>query len=274
MNRHVNRPPRKVTYNQLVNEFWANKSVIFVGPCNHDLTKEEIESHDIVVRTNNFFGMKQEELVSTRCDVLMVNHLFYRKYFKNQINTMLNNGLRMVLVYGEFVQHCFHNVRGRVFVDTFERHIPFHPRVGRKPLLLTRFIAYLQQYPFKSMFITGLDFYTNLNIEERWRLSYTVPENFKMLQHDAQLHDVDKDKEYVREQVLNDKRIVADKNIITILFGKESSQSVEGAFKTDITETGTFETDEKKQTETTESALVSDPKIESENTSEDALEST
>jgi hypothetical protein len=225
MNRNAKKT-QKITYNRLVFDFWANKSVIFVGPCNHGLTKEEIESHDIVVRTNNFFGMKSEELVSDRCEVLMVNHLFYRKYFKKQIPKMLNKGLRMVLVYGEFVNNCFHNVNGRVFVDTFERHIQFNPSVGKKPLLLSRFIAYLKQYPFKSMFITGLDFYTNQNVEERWKSSYTVPENFKMLQHDAKLHNVEKDKEYVSAQVLNDKRINVDIDIINILFEKESSQTV------------------------------------------------
>ena len=232
-------------YIKAIFDFWRNKNIIFIGPCNHTVSKEEIESYDIVVRTNNFYGMNEADLTSTRCDVLMVNHIFYRTYFDQQLPTIIQRDAKMILVYDEFYRNCLSSVKGKVLVDSFERNAKYNVPVGNKPLLLTRFMAYLSQFNIKKLFITGLDFYSSKSPTEYWKPSYVVKENIQHLSRDAQIHDITKDKFYVRHNLLKNDKIVADMKIIPLLFPEINIDAVANSVETQTKESSDSPGEEK-----------------------------
>ena len=165
------------------------KKVVLVGPARALVGSKignEIDSHDIVVRTNNFFGISSEMYndYGKRCDILYLNPKTTRMYGQDengraveQINkrrgTLFSpvplgkwekNGLKAMVKFendGIYVRNKS-NVALKcipVSITTMSRYSALKFR--ERPLLGIAAIADLLRYSPGSLHVTGFDFYVN-----------------------------------------------------------------------------------------------------------------
>lgn len=208
-------------YQQRTKLFWENQSVIFVGPLQHNLSKEAIEKYDIVIRSNNFFGMKEDDLVSSRCDVLIVNKLFYESsYFSKQLE-QIKPKVKLLLVYDFFLNHAIDTfIDSNLVIDSFSsqknNRLSYFQRF---PLLLTRLLDYLIPHSFQQLYITGINFFQGSKETDFWRKSYILPEHYKfnILKGDKNVHNTDDDMLFLQETINRDSRIEVDDTVSNIL---------------------------------------------------------
>jgi hypothetical protein len=186
------------------------------------LSKEEIEKHDIVIRSNNFFGMEDDDLVSLRCDVLIVNELFYKSSYFSQQLEQIKKKVKLLLVYDYLWDDAIDKFidSNLIIVDSYSSKKDnklsyFH----RFPLQLTRLLNYLIPHNFKELYITGINFYQGNKVTDFWRKSYILPEHYKhnILKDDKNTHNVDDDILFLWQTVKIDGRIKVDDTVREIL---------------------------------------------------------
>lgn len=140
-------------------DYWTGKKVLFMGPGPTSLTADIINSFDIVVRTNGFFHMTLADMVSPRCDVIMINDIYTKQRF-GQVASIASRVCKMVLGYRANMPYLSTIVGcGLDYFDTDHQRFHGFPFRG-KPLLLSRFIAYLWRFEPAELFVTGVSFYS------------------------------------------------------------------------------------------------------------------
>ena len=180
-------------YSKNIEEYFSSlvtrKNIILVGPARTLIGKklgEEIDSHDVVVRTNNFFGVSDSMDVDygKKCDILYLNPKTTRMYGFDKEGKVLypidkrrgtlvspvpigdwgKKGLKVLVKLendGIYIDNKT-NVGLKmvpVEITTLSRYNILNLKY--RPLLGTIVIADLLRYRPKSLYVTGFDFYVN-----------------------------------------------------------------------------------------------------------------
>lgn len=197
-----------------------NKNILFAGPLYNE-PDSELFKYDIVIRTNNFFGIKNRK--SDRCDVLVCNNTYSTLYGKVIFENIDNVGLiycttgnSKKLMIREMKKQYRLNLNlpeNKVMVDDIEYQIflkkiekihilPKYSSIRtfckKKPLLLIRVLEFLiHDIKFKSLFIDGLDFYYNDNSLN----GYRIPEEKNQLKNTIKNHDIEGSKKHLKHVI-------------------------------------------------------------------------
>jgi lipopolysaccharide biosynthesis glycosyltransferase/nitroreductase len=141
------------------------KRVIFVGPSPILKGKKrgkEIDSYDIVVRTNNMLNTldlspELEEDYGKRCDVLYVNITYERDSFSSwDVDNWVKRGLKFIKKKGSQTLKEDIPVKWSVI----KHNLP--PEKGSSFLIGLLLIYDILQYNIKSLYVTGIDAYEKL----------------------------------------------------------------------------------------------------------------
>ena len=180
---------RFVTFDEAA-RYFRGKSVAVVGsaPSVLDNAPGFVDSHDVVVRVNNY---KTGEAQGFRCDV---HYAFYGSSIRNSVEDLVRDGVLLCMCKlpdDKPIESAWHESHGKPFgidyryiylrranwwfTDTF---IPDTPRFLRKFELLGRhqpttgFAAILDvlECEPRSVYLTGFDFFTSRmhNVDEPW----------------------------------------------------------------------------------------------------------
>lgn len=132
-----------------INENFANKSLIIVGPSPHliGLNKgEEIDKYDIVIRTNNSYLINRPEDYGSRTDMLFIN-----KMWKN------NNSEKIPFLFEKYGKE---NV---IFKDTMNLKPPkgYNINTNMDSNMGVLIILHLLNMGYKNINVCGFSFYQN-----------------------------------------------------------------------------------------------------------------
>jgi hypothetical protein len=178
--------------NTEIEEFVKDKSVIVVGsgPTIKTNEKDYIDSHDIVVRVNNYKIL--DSRTGFRTDI---HYSFYGQSIKKDKQDLIQDGVKFCICKcpnAKFMDSQWHNVRGKIrgtdfrYIYALRKHwwfcstyVPsleefmetFNLLGGRIPT--TGFSAILKMLSYKpsSLALTGFDFFESKihNVDEAWR---------------------------------------------------------------------------------------------------------
>ena len=181
-------------------EYINNKKIIFCGPL-FDKDDKYLEEYDIVVRTNNFFSIEPELRNSSRCNILICNSIFSKRYTHkiveniDHINYVLSSSpsgstkIRDALYSAE--KKKVHFFSGGNDLRLIKRH----------PLGLMQFLSYIINNYEPSLFhIDGIDFYMTKDVSKFWLTGYAIKEsgNCNVLGRDKTKHDLESNKLYLK----------------------------------------------------------------------------
>jgi hypothetical protein len=177
-----------------------NKKLIFVGPLgNPEISL--LKKHDYVIRTNNFLSIKPGILKSRRCDILVVNFFYIRKYFR-LVEANLDNIKYVIVPKGKYI--FLKNKIDKKYhkkIISMSYNIKKHDfEVKGFPLMLSRFLYYiLENHKPKLFYVTGIDFYESKKIEKFWLDGYSVPgdKQSKLMLIGKGKHNIESNKDFL-----------------------------------------------------------------------------
>jgi len=219
-----------LTYEETAERF-AGKSVAIVGsgPGCLDNDGAHMDSHDLIVRVNNYKQRGYEKQVGSRTDVF---YSFFGGSIKKEAEELKQDGVKLCMSKcpdAKFMESEWHKKRGMeagvdfrkiyhrraawwfcdTYAPTLERFLEqFHLLGGHVPT--TGFACILQVLGFdvKSVYITGFDFFRSRlhNVTDHW-----APKN----SDDPIRHLPETELDYVRK--LKDSRVTFDKRLKAML---------------------------------------------------------
>ena len=184
---------------------YRNKKILFYGPAKtSDKRQLSINDYDFIIITNNmvslFFNLYSIE--PTTKIILLSNNLFTRTNYR--VIQKFSNLLYRVIVIN------------RKSVELLEDVIPYDKIILSSfhishsiPLGLSRVLNYLQDTNFKKLFITGVTFYQEGNIDSCYMNNYMIKEGHKynIFNEDKGKHNIKKEIHYTRKMCRKNKNI-------------------------------------------------------------------
>lgn len=181
-----------LTYEETAERF-AGKSVAIVGsgPGCFENQGAHMDSHDIIVRVNNYKQRGFEKQVGSRTDVF---YSFFGGSIKKSADDLKQDGVKLCMCKcpdAKFMESEWHRKRGMEagvdfrkiysrragwwFCDTYAPTLEhflkqFHLLGGHVPTTGFSAILDILSFPIKSAYITGFDFFRSMihNGNERW----------------------------------------------------------------------------------------------------------
>jgi len=204
-------------------EVFEGKSVAIVGSGPTTLSNESgfIDSHDVVVRVNNY------KLIGTAGKKTDVHYSFYGTSIKKTAQELQDDGVYLCMCKcpdAKFMESRWHERHGKLngidfryiyqfrkdfwftdtYVPTVEEFVEHFELLG-KHIPTTGFSAILDvlRYNPKSIYITGFDFFQSRvhNVNERWRknnpsdpIGHTPEAEYTWIRKNFQKHNITCDK--------------------------------------------------------------------------------
>lgn len=204
-------------------KFIQGKRVVFVGPSPCILGEangELIDSFDVVIRTNGAFPVNRDIEIDygRRCDSLYVNGLYARE-INLPIQDYINRGLSYLNM-----KEDKKNIRGRYknkplqIRDIRNGFTRSSRDIGAPPLMGSYIIWEILQMNPKSLYLTGMDCYSNPNLDKHYIDGY-LPSACNVKKLDTtriNAHKQEIQNNYIRRNVLNN-NIEVDKHILNAL---------------------------------------------------------
>lgn len=230
---------------------FQDKSIAIIGsgPSALDNVGQFIDSHDFVVRVNNYKIRGFEERLGTKTDV---HYSFYGSSIKKTVEELKRDKVKLCMCKcpNDFVTSIWHNKNRKpfgcdwryiyrqrvwkdlpVFIPTMDHFLSRLSSLSLEPMFgvlyngqpvfghmpTTGFNAILDflDLPIKSLYITGFDGFTSKihNVNEPWRYK---TEN----EDDPMKHRPDVELKYLRDiWIEGDKRLMLDTKLKELLYG-------------------------------------------------------
>ena len=155
-------------YIMSLREFLNDKKIIFCGPLfNKD--DEFLSEYDVVIRTNNFFSIEPELRNSSRCDILVCNSIFSKRYSDkiveniDEVKYVFCSSLEGAKILKE---KLYSNDIKKVHFFSGGNDLRI---IKTHPLGLMHFLSYIINFYKPSLFyIDGVDFYSTKDVSKFW----------------------------------------------------------------------------------------------------------
>jgi len=180
-----------------------DKKIIFCGPLfNKD--DEFLKEYDTVIRTNNFFSIDPQIRNSSRCDILVCNSIFSKRYTHKIIENI--DTVQIVLSSSKSgtrtIKDILYSVdKSKVVHFGGENDLRM---ISRYPLSLMILVSYIiNNFKPDLFFIDGIDFYASNNVEKFWLKGYAIKESgtCNVLGKDKYKHNIQSNKDYLKDMV-------------------------------------------------------------------------
>ena len=180
-----------------------DKKIIFCGPLfNKD--DEFLKEYDTVIRTNNFFSIDPQIRNSSRCDILVCNSIFSKRYTHKIIENI--DTVQIVLSSSKSGTR---DIKDKLFSVDKSKVVHFSGEndlrtISRNPLSLMTLVSYIaNNFKPELFFIDGIDFYSSNNVSKFWLKGYAIKESStcNVLGKDKYKHDIQSNKDYLKAVV-------------------------------------------------------------------------
>jgi hypothetical protein len=221
-------------------EYLERKRIVLVGPSPFVLTKREgnlIDSYDIVVRIKKSYPVpkKLHKFIGKKTDILCTHlKLTQNNFDYNSLNQLqkdiswIVSPFPLIKPFDKFYRY-FDNYYTRFLVlnkhykkkpihvvtnlDYYNNHV-FSMKTT--PTTATAFLLDILQYNFKELYITGITFRTD-GYYPQYKSKEEDSESLHRTTIQRQVHDFDKELQYLKPILINDTRITYDNKLKLLL---------------------------------------------------------
>tara|TARA_B110000908_G_scaffold22296_1_gene25251 strand:- start:851 stop:1483 length:633 start_codon:yes stop_codon:yes gene_type:complete len=183
-----------------------NKKILFYGP-GPTLDKPElnINTYDYIFITNNMITIffDKYDISDNQKIIMLCNQLYCLNYYNNLIK--YENKIDIFLFINILSVNKIKNVLNnqKIALITNMNYIK------KTPLGLTRILNFLENIDFKKLYITGVTFYRETNIDKCYEDNYIVNEGkkFNIFKRDKHVHDMPANINYTKQICSKNKNI-------------------------------------------------------------------
>ena len=183
-----------------------NKKILFYGP-GPTLDKPElnINTYDYIFITNNMITIffDKYDISDNQKIIMLCNQLYCLNYYNNLIK--YENKIDIFLFISILSVNKIKNVLNnqKIALITNMNYIK------KTPLGLTRILNFLENIDFKKLYITGVTFYRETNIDKCYEDNYIVNEGkkFNIFKRDKHVHDMPANINYTKQICSKNKNI-------------------------------------------------------------------
>ena len=183
-----------------------NKKILFYGP-GPTLDKPElnINTYDYIFITNNMITIffDKYDISDNQKIIMLCNQLYCLNYYNNLIK--YENKIDIFLFINILSVNKIKNVLNnqKIALITNMNYIK------KTPLGLTRILNFLENIDFKKLYITGVTFYRETNIDKCYEDNYIVNEGkkFNIFKRDKHVHDMPSNINYTKQICSKNKNI-------------------------------------------------------------------
>ena len=194
-----------------------NKKILFYGP-GPTLDKPElnINTYDYIFITNNMITIffDKYDISDNQKIIMLCNQLYCLNYYNNLIK--YENKIDIFLFISILSVNKIKNVLNnqKIALITNRNYIK------KVPLGLTRILNFLENIEFKELYITGVTFYSEKNIDKCYEDNYIVNEGkkFNIFKGDKNVHDMPSNINYTKLICDNNSNIKMCKEMNNILY--------------------------------------------------------
>jgi len=170
-------------------DIFANKKILFWGPADtNDKKNIDKNKFDYIIITNNMINMIEQ----FPCDkIILLSNKLYTKKYNNRIKENHKKIFKIIVTSRESYGILFKLQIYNVLIQFGQSNY-----IKKVPLGLSRILHMLEHSSFSYLYITGVTFYNNPQIEKNYVDDYMVNEN-----KNCNIYGRDKGKHNIRENI-------------------------------------------------------------------------
>tara|TARA_B110000037_G_scaffold56850_1_gene69380 strand:+ start:479 stop:1072 length:594 start_codon:yes stop_codon:yes gene_type:complete len=191
-----------------MNEF-INKNIIIVGPSLNQPKNDFLQKYDIVIRTNNFIN---SDLYNLRCDALLLNYITARVIDVKSLYKIYKSNIKYIICYHDYYLKFKKYLPNKkiIIINIKNKTNRINYIYKKHPTIIYILIMNLLDYNIRSLFIDGIDFYTNKKI-------YIDGYKWSIHNKKESIHNINEDKSFLILLLHNIKNINTTLYIFNIL---------------------------------------------------------